>query len=78
MIGVVYSPDPNQVEKEVSAYALVLLATAGVFTLGGTMDGYFFTSASEHLTRNLRSISLRSLLRHEVGYFDDDAHSPSA
>ena len=39
------------------------------------ISNYSFASAAAHLTQKLRSLSFKSILRQDIGYFDEDKHS---
>ena len=52
-----------------------IIALLSMCTLG--MQNYLFASAAAHLTQKLRSMSFKSILRQDIGYFDEEKHSVS-
>lgn len=42
------------------------------------MQGYAFAKSGEMLTRRLRKVGFHTMLKQEIGWFDDPRNSPGA
>jgi len=59
----------------VTLYGFSLLVISG-FTIAA--QNYAFSRAASTLTRKLRSLSLKAILRQDIGWFDEDRHTTGA
>ena len=60
--------------RNVNFWALIFTMTGIYAFLVSTANGVFFAISTERLSRRVRHATLRSILRQNIGYFDDKAH----
>ncbi|OCT75648.1 hypothetical protein XELAEV_18030832mg [Xenopus laevis] len=77
IIGVFAGP-VSQMRSESSMYSLLFLALGGVSFITFFLQGFTFGKAGEILTMRLRLGSFKSMLRQEIGWFDDSKNSTGA
>ena len=70
--------DPARLESEVMYWSVVSIIVGLTVQLCDTLYKVCFTVTSERLTRRLRVLMLETLLRQEVGYFDEEVNSAGA
>jgi len=75
LIGIFFNPDPDEIQQQTLLYGSLQLALSTLMVVSSTLETACFGTAGEHLTRTLRARSMRSLLRQEIAFFDDDANS---
>lgn len=73
-----FRTDPYRIESDVIYWSTAYVAIGLIMVPLLTCEVGIFGTTGEHLTRNLRALSIRSLVRQEIGYFDDPAHSAGA
>eukprot|EP00475_Leptophrys_vorax_P021218 TRINITY_DN2894_c1_g1_i1.p1 TRINITY_DN2894_c1_g1~~TRINITY_DN2894_c1_g1_i1.p1 ORF type:complete len:1196 (-),score=184.34 TRINITY_DN2894_c1_g1_i1:1134-4307(-) len=78
VITAYYNPDPVAMQKEVNKWAIVFVCMGGASFCAYTLQHYNFGVVSEHLTKRVRELMLRSILRNEIAWFDSDANSSGA
>eukprot|EP00903_Cladosiphon_okamuranus_P008530 g8189.t1 len=70
-----YATDPDKVREVGEKWSLGFVGLAAVAIVGHTAMAYGFSVAGERLTRRLREVGFKSILRHDVGWFDKDENS---
>ncbi|KAJ1920965.1 hypothetical protein H4219_001018 [Mycoemilia scoparia] len=70
--------DEHEFKSQSRLYSLLFLAFGGISFIGMTCRVTFFTVGSEKLTRKIRYLSFKALLRQEAGFFDDENNGTGA
>ncbi|CAM9429594.1 unnamed protein product [Ascophyllum nodosum] len=70
-----YGTDADKIRKLGETWSLGFVALAIVALVGHMSMSYGFSVAGERLTRRLREIAFKAILRHDVGWFDKDENS---
>ena len=70
--------DPDALRSKVLLWGGISLGLGVTIHVVDTLFKICFGITGEHLTRQLRVLALRQLLRQEIGYFDEDANSVGA
>ncbi|KAH7318851.1 P-loop containing nucleoside triphosphate hydrolase protein [Rhizoctonia solani] len=86
VMGIVYSKavvgfsavDVTEKRRSGDRNALWFLIIAIVSAIATAVQGWVFGLTAARLTRKLRSLSLRAILRQDIGWFDEDKHSTGA
>jgi len=73
-----FRTDPYRIESDTRFWAAVYASIGVAMVPLLTCEVGIFGTTGEHLTRNLRALSLRSLVRQEIGFFDHPDHSAGA
>ncbi|KAJ3677350.1 hypothetical protein LUZ60_003074 [Juncus effusus] len=77
MIEVFYYRDANEMERKTKEYVFIYIGT-GVYAVGAYLvQHYFFSIMGENLTTRVRRMMLSSILRNEVGWFDEEENNSS-
>merc|ERR1712216_305879 len=66
----------DEMKKEVTFYTWMFVIIAAVMFICNVMQTSFLGMIGEGLTKRLRIHLLTSVLRQEIGYLDDPAHTP--
>ena len=66
--------DKGEMVKKANFWALIFTMTGIYAFIISTANGVFFSISTERLSRRVRDVTLRSILRQNIGYFDDKAH----
>lgn len=80
IISILYEPD--QIDKgpfqgsNLYAFIFVVIGTCALFSF--TAQIYFFEKAGAGMTRRLRAMAFKALVRQEIGFFDEDGHTLGA
>jgi len=69
---------PSEMDDETILWSLIYLGIGLAVHVFGTLEIACFGIAGEHLTCNLRSTTMRTLLRQEIGFFDEESHTVGA
>ncbi|XP_063069028.1 bile salt export pump [Engraulis encrasicolus] len=78
VIGSFGLEDPEQTKKEINGICLVFVAVAGISFVSQFLQGFSFAKSGELLTRRLRKMGFQSILKQDIGWFDDPKNSPGA
>ncbi|EOD08477.1 putative ABC transporter [Emiliania huxleyi CCMP1516] len=70
--------NPQKIHDDVLFWGIACFAIGIAYVPVLTLELGLFGTAGEHLTRRLRTVVIRSLLRQEVGFFDDPQNSAGA
>ncbi|CAM9430402.1 unnamed protein product [Ascophyllum nodosum] len=70
-----YGTNADKVRETGEIWSLSFVALAIVAVVGYTSMSYGFSVAGERLTRRLREITFKAILRHDVSWFDKDENS---
>ncbi|XP_065051580.1 ATP-dependent translocase ABCB1-like isoform X2 [Rhopilema esculentum] len=70
--------DKAKLKSDAEFWALMFLALGIADGVSLFTSSYCFSKAGEILTLRLRQLTFKALLRQEIGYFDDPAHSTGA
>jgi ATP-binding cassette subfamily B (MDR/TAP) protein 1 len=73
-----FRTDPYRIESDTRFWAAAYVGIGLAMVPLLTCELGIFGTTGEHLTRNLRALSLRSLVRQEIGFFDQPDHSAGA
>ncbi|GJP52824.1 hypothetical protein CLOM_g11912 [Closterium sp. NIES-68] len=77
VITAYYKP-VDQMQSEVNKWAVVFVCLGVVSFLVYTLQHYNFGVVSEKLTKRVRELMLSSILRNEIGWFDQDKNNSGA
>ncbi|KAE8596138.1 hypothetical protein XENTR_v10015982 [Xenopus tropicalis] len=77
IIGVFAGP-ASEMRAKSTMYSLLFLALGGISFITFFLQGFTFGKAGEILTKRLRLWSFKSMLRQEIGWFDDTKNSTGA
>ncbi|CAN0502125.1 unnamed protein product, partial [Ectocarpus sp. 12 AP-2014] len=73
-----YATDPDKVRSVGEKWSLGFVGLAAVAIVGHCTMAYGFSVAGERLTRRLREIGFKAILRHDVGWFDKEENAVGA
>ncbi|CAN0102225.1 unnamed protein product [Pylaiella littoralis] len=73
-----YATDPDKVREVGEKWSLGFVGLAALAVVGHCSMNYGFSVAGERLTRRLREIAFKAILRHDVGWFDKEENSVGA
>ncbi|KAF3938618.1 hypothetical protein ABW19_dt0202138 [Dactylella cylindrospora] len=68
----------DEIRDEVNFWSAMYIMLAATQLIGYTGQGIAFAICSERLIRRVRIQAFRTLLRQDIGYFDDERHSSGA
>jgi ATP-binding cassette subfamily B (MDR/TAP) protein 1 len=71
-----FSQEDNHVKRhegDRNGLYFFIIAIGSMFTIG--IQNYYFAAAAANLTRSLRSLSFKAVLRQDIEYFDQEEHS---
>ncbi|XP_068091617.1 ATP-dependent translocase ABCB1 isoform X2 [Hyperolius riggenbachi] len=77
IIGIFAGP-ADEMRAKSTMYSLIFLALGGASFITFSLQGYTFGKAGEILTMRLRLLTFKSMLRQEIGWFDDKKNSTGA
>ncbi|XP_072010351.1 ATP-dependent translocase ABCB1 isoform X1 [Engystomops pustulosus] len=77
IIGV-FSGPLDEMRTKSNMFCLLFLALGGVSFITFFLQGFTFGKAGEILTKRLRLLTFKSMLRQEMGWFDDKKNSTGA
>jgi ATP-binding cassette subfamily B (MDR/TAP) protein 1 len=66
--------DTDHMVSQVNLWALLFTMTGIYAFIVAASNGIFFAISTERLARRVRDVTLRSILRQNIGFFDDKAH----
>mmetsp|Transcript_19773 Transcript_19773/g.54253 ORF Transcript_19773/g.54253 Transcript_19773/m.54253 type:complete len:662 (+) Transcript_19773:33-2018(+) len=76
MLIIPFTVNPDEVKAQgVWPWGILLMFSFLLLVTAAILEGSGFGIAGEHLTRNLRSSSVRKWLTMEVGFFDEESNS---
>uniref|UniRef100_F6WK97 ATP-binding cassette subfamily B member 1 n=1 Tax=Xenopus tropicalis TaxID=8364 RepID=F6WK97_XENTR len=74
----VFAGPASEMRAKSTMYSLLFLALGGISFITFFLQGFTFGKAGEILTKRLRLWSFKSMLRQEIGWFDDTKNSTGA
>nr|XP_033787111.1 ATP-dependent translocase ABCB1 [Geotrypetes seraphini] len=77
IIGI-FAKEHSEMEKESIMYSLLFLALGGISFITFFLQGFTFGKSGEILTKRLRLLAFKAMLRQEIGWFDDPKNSTGA
>ncbi|XP_075683763.1 ATP-dependent translocase ABCB1-like [Rhinoderma darwinii] len=77
IIGV-FSGQTDEIRSRSNMFSLFFLALGGLSFFSFFLQGFTFGKAGEILTKRLRLLAFKSILRQEIGWFDDSKNSMGA
>ncbi|KAM4705168.1 ATP-dependent translocase ABCB1-like [Rhinophrynus dorsalis] len=77
IIGV-FAGEESEMRPKSTMFSLLFLALGGVSFITFFLQGFTFGKAGEILTMRLRLLTFKSMLRQEIGWFDDNKNSTGA
>ncbi|XP_063781222.1 ATP-dependent translocase ABCB1-like [Pseudophryne corroboree] len=77
IIGVFAGPI-EEMEAKSTMFSLLFLAIGGIYFVTYFLQGFTFGKAGEILTKRLRLMAFKAMLRQEMGWFDDKKNSTGA
>jgi ATP-binding cassette, subfamily B (MDR/TAP), member 1 len=78
MYGILSDSDPDDVRRQANLYSLLFLVLGLATGIGTYMQTYMFTFAGVRLTSRLRSMTFKSMMSQEMGWFDDPRNAVGA
>ncbi|XP_028291135.1 bile salt export pump isoform X2 [Gouania willdenowi] len=76
ILGTFAIQDVVEQRKQINQICILFCVIGAISFLFQFVQGYAFAKSGELLTRRLRKVGLQSMLRQEVGWFDDPKNSP--
>ncbi|XP_029444667.1 multidrug resistance protein 1-like isoform X2 [Rhinatrema bivittatum] len=70
--------EQSQVREKSNMFCLLFLALGGISFITFFLQGFTFGKAGEILTKRLRLLAFKAMLRQEIGWFDDSKNSTGA
>ncbi len=77
-MGALAEPDPNKQEDEIRTYTYVIFLLGAAGAIFQIIASATLTKAGEELTMRMRVLSLKTMLRQEIGWFDLDENNLGA
>ncbi|KAI0212558.1 ATP-dependent translocase ABCB1 [Lamellibrachia satsuma] len=77
-LGVFVETDRNKQQKEIRFYCVMFVVIGFVSGVAKFLQMYMFGISGECLTLRLRRLTFQTLLRQEIGFFDDPRHGTGA
>ncbi|KAH9508579.1 ATP-dependent translocase ABCB1 [Bulinus truncatus] len=74
----VFANTVDEQEKQIQMYSLILVGLGVVSFITMFLQGYMFGRSGEALTKRLRDLTFRSMLKQDIGWFDDHKNSVGA
>ncbi|KAM6985033.1 bile salt export pump [Aplochiton taeniatus] len=78
ILGTFAIRDPGEQRKQIDGICVLFCVVAVTSFFSQFLQGYAFAKSGELLTRRLRKVGFQSMLKQEVGWFDDPRNSPGA
>ncbi|CAD5117028.1 DgyrCDS5857 [Dimorphilus gyrociliatus] len=78
ILGVFAIKDIDEQKRKTLLYSMLFLAVGAGAALSMFAQAFFFSKSGEALTRKLRDLTFKALMRQEMAYFDDSDHSVGA
>uniref|UniRef100_A0A8C5WKG4 ATP binding cassette subfamily B member 4 n=1 Tax=Leptobrachium leishanense TaxID=445787 RepID=A0A8C5WKG4_9ANUR len=78
IMGIFVEPDKDILRQKSTMFSLLFLALGGISFVTFFLQGFTFGKAGEILTTRLRLLAFKSMLRQEIGWFDDKKNSTGA
>ncbi|KXN66797.1 hypothetical protein CONCODRAFT_11285 [Conidiobolus coronatus NRRL 28638] len=75
MLESFYNPDPDSRTSDINYWACMFIVIAVCVGISNILQGAGFGSSAEILTARLRFMSLETMLKQEIGWFDRDENS---
>ncbi|XP_062259249.1 bile salt export pump-like [Platichthys flesus] len=76
IIGTFSIPDPNKQSQIITGICVLFFIIAVASFLSHFTQTYAFSKSGELLTRRLRKVAFQTMLRQEIGWFDDPRNNP--
>ncbi|XP_075128118.1 ATP-dependent translocase ABCB1-like [Leptodactylus fuscus] len=77
IIGV-FAGEADEIRSRSNLFSLMFLALGGLSFFTFFLQGFTFGKAGEILTKRLRLLTFKAILRQEIGWFDDSKNSTGA
>ncbi|XP_071946246.1 ATP-dependent translocase ABCB1-like [Antedon mediterranea] len=74
----VFGLEDEEMKKEARFWSLMFLLLGVVIGISNVMTGWMYSVSGERLTMRLRNKAFSSMLRQDIGWFDDPKHSTGA
>jgi len=78
MIAVFFNPDPDEMREDAEFWALLFVGMAVTQAIGALLAQYCFGVITERLARRVRDRSFVTMLRQDMGWYDDARNSSGA
>ncbi|XP_007452679.1 PREDICTED: bile salt export pump [Lipotes vexillifer] len=78
ILGIFSIPDKEEQRSQIHGVCLLFVAIGCVSFCTQFLQGYAFAKSGELLTKRLRKLGFRAMLRQDIGWFDDLRNSPGA
>ncbi|XP_030088446.2 ATP-binding cassette sub-family B member 5 isoform X2 [Serinus canaria] len=75
IIGAFQETDPEKRSKNTVLFSLIFLLLGVIILAAYIIQGFMFGKSGETLTMRLRSLSFRTLLQQEIGWYDDQKNA---
>ncbi|KAI3355787.1 hypothetical protein L3Q82_004352 [Scortum barcoo] len=78
ILGTFAIVDYNEQKKEIDGICVLFCIVAVVSLFTQFLQGFAFAKSGELLTRRLRKLGFKAMLKQDIGWFDDPRNSPGA
>lgn len=78
MYGILSDDDPEDIQKQANFYSILFLVLGLATGVGTFMQTYMFNYAGVKMTSRLRSMTFKSMMNQEMGWFDDTRNGVGA
>lgn len=78
MYGILSDENPEDVQRQANFYSILFLVLGLATGIGTFMQTYMFNYAGVRLTSRLRSMTFKSMMSQEMGWFDDGRNAIGA
>ena len=68
-------PDETEALNQAITYAIAYFVLASVYLITTVLQGWMFAKSGQMLTERIRIMMFGSILKQEMGWFDDDKNS---
>ena len=75
MMEVFTVPDETEALNQAITYGIAYFVLASVYLITTVLQGWMFAKSGQMLTERIRIMMFGSILRQEMGWFDDDKNS---
>ena len=75
MMEVFTVPDETEALNQAITYAIAYFVLASVYLITTVLQGWMFAKSGQMLTERIRIMMFGSILKQEMGWFDDDKNS---
>ena len=75
MMEVFTVPDETEALNQAITYGIAYFVLASVYLITTVLQGWMFAKSGQMLTERIRIMMFGSILKQEMGWFDDDKNS---